>query len=237
MIGIQRLMTVQHLKFSVIVLLLSFLSGCASLMPQGTSKEFQQQLSKLNHWQARGKLSVISPDSSNTGYLTWKQDHQAYDLYIAGPLGKLSVISPDSSNTGYLTWKQDHQAYDLYIAGPFGAGASRLEGNQHQANLLLPGWKEPQHAASAEELMLIHTGWNFPVSQIRYWVKGQPIPKSKAKTQFNDSGLLETLEQHGWTIRYSRYKEQNGYWLPSLIRISGYDFRFTFAIKEWTLYD
>ena len=204
MIGIQRLMTVQHLKFSVIVLLLSFLSGCASLMPQGTSKEFQQQLSKLNHWQARGKLSVISPDSSNTGY---------------------------------LTWKQDHQAYDLYIAGPFGAGASRLEGNQHQANLLLPGWKEPQHAASAEELMLIHTGWNFPVSQIRYWVKGQPIPKSKAKTQFNNSGLLETLEQHGWTIRYSRYKEQNGYWLPSLIRISGYDFRFTFAIKEWTLYD
>lgn len=192
------------IKVALALLLVSLLSSCASMLPQGTSKELQQKLSMLDNWQARGKLSVVSPDSSNTGY---------------------------------LTWKQQQQAYDLYISGPFGAGASRLQGNQQQASLLLPGWKEPQYAASAEELMLIHTGWNFPVSEIRYWVKGQPIPKSKVKAEFNDNGLLDSLEQHGWTIRYSRYQQQNGYWLPGLIRISGHDFRFTFAIKEWTLYD
>src|SRR5690554_7588 len=203
MIGKQRINTLK-IKLSLSLLLLIFLSGCASLLPQGSSKELQQQLNQLNNWQARGKLSVVSPDSSHTGY---------------------------------LTWKQQKQAYDLYISGPFGAGASRLQGDQQQASLLIPGWKEPQYASSAEELMLLHTGWNFPVSQIRYWVKGQPIPKSRAKTQFNDNGLLDSLEQHGWTVRYARYQQQNGYWLPGLIRISGHDFRFTFAIKEWTLYE
>lgn len=192
------------IKLGLALLLLSFLSGCASMYPQGSSKELQQQLNQLENWQVRGKLSVVSPESSNTGY---------------------------------LTWKQRQQAYDLYIAGPFGAGSSRLQGDGQQASLLIPGWKEPQYAASAEELMLIHTGWNFPVSQIRYWVKGQAIPGSKAKAHFNDNGLLDSLEQHGWTIRYSRYQQHNGYWLPSLIRINGHDFRFTFAIKEWTLHD
>lgn len=180
------------------------LSACAHMLPQGSSKDLQQQLDHLNHWQVRGKLSVVSSDASNTGY---------------------------------LTWKQNQQEYDLYIAGPFGAGSSRLQGNQQQASLLIPGWKTPQYANSAEELMQVHTGWNFPVSQIRYWVKGQPIPGSKVKTHFNDNGLLDHIEQHGWTVRYSRYQQQGEYWLPGLVRIKGHGFRFTFAIKEWTLYD
>src|SRR5690554_5674817 len=162
------------ITLSLSILLFSLISGCASFQPQGTSKELQQQLGQLHSWQARGKLAVTNEQSSNSGYLTWKQQ---------GP------------------------AYDLYISGPFGAGASRLQGDQQQASLLLPGWKQPQLADSAEELMLVHTGWNFPVSQIRYWVKGQPIPKSKVKAQFNDNGLLDSLEQHGWTIRYSRYQQ------------------------------
>lgn len=203
MIG-RPLIKTSGIRLACALLLLSMLSGCASFLPQGSSKEFQQQLSQLTHWQARGKLAVAGPESSNTGY---------------------------------LTWKQKGHAYDLYISGPFGAGSSRLQGDQHQASLLIPGWDKPQRARNAEALMRIHTGWNFPVSQIRYWVKGQPIPNSAGKTEFNDNGLLDQLEQHGWTIRYSRYQQQNGQWLPGLIRISGHDFRFTFAIKEWTLYD
>lgn len=148
--------------------------------------------------------------------------------------GKLSVVSPQENATGYLTWKQNGTDYDLFIAGPFGAGSSRLSGNDQQAQLLLPGWKQAQTAASAQELMWLHMGWNFPVADIHYWVKGQPSPNSKAQTEFNEHGLLQTLKQHGWEIRYSRYQNRNGYWLPGLIKISGYDFRFTFAIQEWS---
>lgn len=180
------------------------LTGCAALLPQGGKEELQSRLADLHSWQVRGKLSVVTPNDSVTGYLTWQQ-------------------------------RQSH--YDLFIAGPFGSGSSRLQGDQQQAELSLPGWPEPQQASSPEQLMLTHMGWNFPVSDIRYWVKGQPSPNGAVISQYSDQGLLTQLQQHGWEIRYSRYQQRGGYWLPGLIRISGHDFRFTFAIQEWTLHD
>ncbi|MCA6063595.1 lipoprotein insertase outer membrane protein LolB [Thalassolituus marinus] len=181
---------------------LLLLGGCASLTPSGGQHSLQNQLSDLDNWQVRGKLSVVTPDDSMTGY---------------------------------LTWEQEKRHYDLFISGPFGAGASRLSGNHKQAELTLPGWDKARTARSPEALMLQYMGWNFPVSDIRYWVKGQPSPAGKPAAEFDEHGLLSRLQQHGWDIRYSRYQQHNGYWLPGLIKISGYDFRFVFSIKEWTL--
>ncbi|WP_430459921.1 lipoprotein insertase outer membrane protein LolB [Thalassolituus sp. LLYu03] len=178
------------------------LTACTSFMPRGGQSELQSQLAGLDTWQVRGKLSVTSPDDTVTGY---------------------------------LTWEQHKQTYDLFISGPFGSGASRLSGSKNKAELTLPGWDNPEVARSPEQLMQTHMGWNFPVSDIRYWVKGQPSPANHADTEYDANGLLSTLRQHGWEVKYSRYQQQNGYWLPGLIKISGYNFRFIFSIKEWTL--
>ncbi len=151
--------------------------------------------------------------------------------------GKMSVRTPDDGATGYLDWQQQQREFDIYIAGPLGQGATRLSGDGHSAELTLPGWDEPRSAESPEELMLLYMGWNFPVSDIRYWVKGQPSPRGDAQTTYDESGLLSSMEQYGWEIRYSRYSQQNGFWVPGLVKVSGYDFRFTFSIREWTLYD
>lgn len=151
--------------------------------------------------------------------------------------GKMSVRTPDDSATGYLDWKQDGRTYDIYIAGPLGQGATRLTGDRRHAELTLPGWDAPREAESAEELMLLYMGWNFPVSDIRYWVKGQPSPRGDVLAEYDDSGLLSRMEQYGWEITYSRYSQQSGYWVPGLVKVSGYDFRFTFSIREWTLHD
>lgn len=151
--------------------------------------------------------------------------------------GKMSVRTPDDSATGYLDWKQNKREFDIYIAGPLGQGATRLSGDKNRAELTLPGWDSPRDAKSPEELMLLYLGWNFPVSDIRYWVKGQPSPGANAATEFDDTGLLSKMTQHGWEITYKRYSRQNGYWLPGLVKVSGHDFRFTFSIREWTLHD
>ncbi|MBU2037810.1 MULTISPECIES: lipoprotein insertase outer membrane protein LolB [Oceanospirillaceae] len=186
------------------LLLLTLLSGCSSLLPkpEGGKQNLQSSLNHLQQWQVRGKLSVTSPDDSVTGY---------------------------------LTWEQDKQSYDLFISGPFGSGASRLQGNARQAELTLPGWDKPQRARTPEQLMLAHMGWNFPVTDIRYWVKGQASPNAAATGKYDEHGLLTHLQQHGWDIRFSRYQQHGDYWLPGLIKISGHDFRFVFSIKEWTV--
>ncbi|MEK9714038.1 MAG: lipoprotein insertase outer membrane protein LolB, partial [Thalassolituus sp.] len=65
-----------------------FLNGCASLLPQGGADHLQSELNNVNHWQVRGKLSVITTDDSVTGYLDWAQNKRKFDIYIAGPLGQ-----------------------------------------------------------------------------------------------------------------------------------------------------
>ena len=128
------------------------------------------------------------------------------------------------------------QDFDLFISGPFGQGSSRLIGNQHQASLTLPG-KEPVQAPSADYLMAQYLGWTFPVLDIRYWVKGQASPNSPSTEIRNTMGLLESLSQHGWNVEFSRYQRVGDTWLPGRIKITGHDFKFIFAIKEWLIYD
>lgn len=151
--------------------------------------------------------------------------------------GKLAVQHQDDNQSGYLTWQQDGRHYDLFIAGPFGTNASRLTSDDNGASLLLPKWSSPRTAATGEQLMQQYLGWNFPVSGLRYWVTGQAMPDTSADVETDPLGRLRSLTQHGWQVQFVRYQQQQGRWLPSLIKITGQDFRFTFAISQWTLYD
>lgn len=195
-----------RLHFSITALLCYalLLSACSHLTPKADDYQSAKQLNQVQNWQAKGKLSVNSQETNATGY---------------------------------LTWVQNQQAYDILVSGPFGARSSRLTGDSQQASLLLAGWQQPQLADNAEQLMQQHLGWDFPVASLHYWIKGQIAPKGKAKPVFNEHGLLESLQQHGWNISFARYQQQQGVWLPGLIKMQGYNYRFTFAIAQWNLYD
>jgi outer membrane lipoprotein LolB len=189
------------LFYGLILLISVSLSGCSLYSLQQDSQQLQIQLNQIQQWQVRGKLSVVSPDNAVTGY---------------------------------LTWQQNKQEFDLFLSGPFGQGSSRLVGNSSQATLTLPN-QEPVKAPSAEYLMARYLGWQFPVSNIRYWVKGQASPHSNFTEVRNNLGLLESLQQHGWQVEFSRYQRQAETWLPGRVKITGYNFKFIFAIKEWAI--
>ena len=185
-----------------LALLLSLgLSGCSLFNLQQDSQQLEKQLNQIQQWQVRGKLSVVTPEDAVTGF---------------------------------LTWHQDHEDFDLFISGPFGQGSSRLVGNNGKASLTLPS-KEPVHAPSAEYLMARYLGWQFPVLDIRYWVKGQASPNSSSTEVRDEMGLLESLHQHDWQVLFSRYQRQGDTWLPGRIKMIGHNFKFIFAIKEWTI--
>ena len=179
------------------------LSGCSIFDLQQDSQKLQTQLNHLQQWQVRGKLSVVSPEDAVTGY---------------------------------LTWQQDYENFDLFITGPFGQGSSRLVGNSGQATLTLPS-QDPVKAPSAEYLMARYLGWQFPVMDIRYWIKGQASPNSSVTEARNTMGLLKSLQQHGWQVEFSRYQRQGDTWLPGRIKMTGQQYKFIFAIKEWTIND
>ena len=187
-------------KICLLTALLLPLFGCSNLL---SIHQDAQQLERLQHWQIQGKLSLRRQDEALTGY---------------------------------LTWKQHADRYDLFIAGPFGQGASRLKGTADSATLTLPG-KDPVQGSSATHLMQRYMGWHFPVEDLRYWVKAQASPHSSASLQKDDNGLVSQLRQHQWLVQFSRYKQYGDTWLPGRIKMSGYGFKFTLAIKQWTLHD
>lgn len=186
----------------IFVLIISTsLQGCSIFDLQQNYATLEIQLDQIQSWKVRGKLSVI--------------DHQ-------------------QAVTGYLTWDQIDDNYDLFLSGPFGQGSSHLIGNEQYASLSIGG-KEPVLAESAEQLMQQYLGWQFPVLDLRYWVKGLASPNSQATEVRDAMGLLESLQQHGWEVQFSRYQRKGDTWLPGRIKMSGHQLKFTFAIKEWTI--
>lgn len=189
--------------FGLILFISMSLPGCSIFNLHQDSHRLQAQLNSIQQWQVRGKLSVISPNDAVTGY---------------------------------LTWQQDKEKFDLFLSGPFGQGSSRLVGDNDQAILTLPN-QEPVKAPSAEYLMSRYLGWQFPVMDLRYWVKGQASPNSTSTEVRDKLGLLESLQQHDWHVEFSRYQRQGDSWLPGRVKIIGHDFKFIFAIKEWAIND
>lgn len=151
--------------------------------------------------------------------------------------GKISIKTPADAATGILTWNQDRDQYQIFITGPLGQGSTRIKGSGERTELLLPGWDKAVVADTPEHLMEHYLGWNFPIQDIHYWIKGQPAPNANFTIKTDEYGMTESLAQHGWTIDYSRFQQFGGYWLPGRVKISGYDHRFILAISKWTVYD
>jgi outer membrane lipoprotein LolB len=150
--------------------------------------------------------------------------------------GKVSLRNPEDSATGLLSWEQQNDRYSITISGPFGQGTTRIEGRENHSSLSLPGWQQPRQAANASLLMQDTLGWQFPVEDLSYWVKGIPSPHTESTHQLDDYGLISSIRQHDWTIEFKRYSQHQGQWLPGLIKLQGYDQKITLAINRWNIH-
>jgi len=82
----------------------TLLSGCSLIQLSN-----QETLSKLDHWNIQGKISIRSPQDAVTGYLNWKQEGSGYDIFITGPLGQGSTSikgKPGRTELQLPGWKQ-----------------------------------------------------------------------------------------------------------------------------------
>ena len=73
----------------------------------------------------------------------------------------------------------------------------------------------------------------LPVSHLLWWIRGLPSPDSKSRLNLDGDSRLAQLSQDGWQVEYLRYTEQNGFWLPERIKLSGFDLQVTLVIKDW----
>ncbi|MBA2689199.1 MAG: hypothetical protein H0U63_00150, partial [Burkholderiales bacterium] len=74
-----------------------------------------------------------------------------------------------------------------------------------------------------------------PVSGLNYWLVGRAAPNSRSDENFRPDGLLESLEQDGWLIRYTDYMQSGGMQLPRRLVLGQGDLEIRVAVDRWTI--
>jgi outer membrane lipoprotein LolB len=188
--------------------LITLLAGCAGL----TSREALEGQGDAQSWQAhKQRISLVD---------AWQIN------------GKVGIRAPQDSGSGTLFWLQRQDYFDIRLSGPLGRGAARLTGRPGDIQLEVANQGRYQ-AESAEQLLREQLGLNLPVSHLFWWIRGLPSPDSKSRLNLDSQSHLAQLQQDGWHVEFLSYAEQNGFWLPERIKLSGFDLQVTLVIKDW----
>jgi len=147
--------------------------------------------------------------------------------------GKLGYRDSRDGGSAWLNWRQSERAFKLQLSGPFGTGATHILGDDHHAELQR-GDEETLYAPSPAALTEQLFGWQWPVDELQYWIRGIPAPNTALDvSSYNANGTLATLTQSNWQLEFSSYRQVGDWILPGRIRGNSGEYRFTLVIKEW----
>lgn len=133
--------------------------------------------------------------------------------------GRLAVRADERGGQASLTWKRDAARHSIRLNGPLGRGVVRVTQDETGAQLQ-DAEQRVFHAADAEELLYRYTGWQLPLTNLNYWVRGVPVPDLPASRELDDAGRLKMLRQQGWEVQYQEYVRFEGHELPSRLTLT-----------------
>lgn len=148
--------------------------------------------------------------------------------------GRIGVRDEREAHSSRIRWRQQDDAYVINLWGTLNAGATEITGSPTLVTLQQEG-KAALIAATPEELVAEQLGYELPVSQLSYWIKGIPAPGSTGAPSFNEEHHLIALQQDGWTVQYLAYTNYDTESLPTQIRIEKSPLRLDFVRLDWTL--
>ena len=189
------------------------LVACSSLPDIPVTEESFQiwaghraQLSKLNSWQIHARAAISVEQ----------------EVYQVG-----------------INWQRETDHFVIVIEAPFGQGVFRIESNP-QANgqppimLSLPDG-QVFFDDSVEALLIKVFGWPIPVSGLKWWIKGLPLPDTDYSFDLLGDGRLKTLRQDEWLINYLDYfaSDTVNSSLPRKIYLKHPDLALKIVIERW----
>jgi outer membrane lipoprotein LolB len=196
------------LKYLGFIFLLFFLSSCSTL------KTIPQKKPIYLSWQQRlTKLTALKQWSS---------------------YGAFSIRCNDHTEIANYTWQQKNTNYNINIASPLNLISFYITGNDKEVTL----WKsttEKYTNTSPEKLLLEQTSWSLPISNLVYWIKGQPIPKQFYKIRFDNYHHPIQLKQQNWIINYANYITIDHIDLPTKIFLQNKQFKIKIIVHTWQI--
>ncbi len=164
----------------------------------------------------------------------WQRHQERLGLIQAWDMtGRLNMKVPGQSGTMSLDWQQQGDQYRLALDGPLGASIARISGGRQGVSVTASD--ETRYGPSPEMLLYSLTGWQFPVSNLRYWVRGLPAPGNDARIRLNNLGYPDKIEQQGWVVAYQQYGLSGSQRLPVRLVVSRGDVRLSLIVSSWQL--
>ncbi len=148
--------------------------------------------------------------------------------------GRVNARYQDESHTPRIRWQQDNEHYEIRLWGTLNAGATRIEGRPGMVTFEQGG--DIQIASTPEELVLDNLGYELPVSQLEYWIRGLPTPGEEHSLSLGEFNEVLAMQQSGWTLHYADYRLFGEVSLPRRIEMSREEnsIRLTFLGLNWT---
>ena len=189
------------------VWILLYLTGCASMSPPAAQESTVS-------WETRKtQLSALQ---------SWHIN------------GKIAVITAEDSGSASVDWLERQGNYTISMYGPLGANGLTMKGGPGQVTLKTSDGKTVT-AASAEALLAQQWGWKLPLSYLKYWVRGLPVPNLPAQSRFDAAHRLASLNQQGFTIQYQGYTSAGTLDLPQHLSISSPSLKSKIVIYKWNI--
>ncbi len=179
------------------------------------------------HGVLAGCASVSTPDT-----IDWRQHRDRVTALEDWAFsGRIAVRTEAGGDTASLRWQQAQDDFAMTLSGPMGLKQATLLREGGTLSLLRDGERRP--LPPEDDLLRSEFGWRLPTDYLPWWLRGLPAP-GPARQQLTD-GRLAWLEQAGWRIEYSEYRDVENTSLPRVIRFQRADVSGKILLKQWTL--
>ena len=150
-------------------------------------------------------------------------------------IGRVGATDGRDSLSASMRWVQKRDGYQIRLSGPLGQALVDVKGSP--AGVSLRTAERGTFFASSPEVLLDEQfGWRLPVSGLRYWILGLPVPDAEVYARELDVyGRIRRLEQSGWRIEYLDYVQVEGVDMPSRLELRHPHMSARIAVRRWQL--
>lgn len=146
--------------------------------------------------------------------------------------GRFAASDGHDGGSGSLVWRQTGDRYQFILRAPITGKSVQLDGGPEGAVLTGAG-KQPVSGVNARMVLNEEFGWDVPVADLAFWVRGLRAPGKPAILTFGANGLPATLDQDGWHIDYRDWYGERSPPMPRKVYASRDPYSVKVLIEQW----
>jgi len=146
--------------------------------------------------------------------------------------GRFAASDGHHGGSGGIAWQQNGRQYQFTLRAPVTGKTVQLNGGPNGAVLTGAG-KQPLVGSDAGQVLNAEFGWDVPVADLAWWVRGLRAPGRPAILTFGANGLPATLDQDGWHVDYRDWYSERNPPLPRKVYASRDPYTVRLMIETW----